>query len=298
VYKVIADPTTQELLFRKGEIDIPPIDADIQQRLKDTGQFKFMPSSTIATFWELIPDSANPDSPWANKKVREAAEYAINKAAIATKLGGPTAIPQYQWGPVGTYAHIPDLPARKYDPVKAKALLAEAGYPNGFKTTAYVGTTIQYVRDMELSVHEYWRQVGIEVAYNQLTLATLQEKSRSGWSNGVMDSAPRIVPDWLSAAWGNYSTISATQTKASMLRSADLDALMTKAKSTSDMAERDRLAKEVNRYISENALSIQIYSGGGIGGNLYQKNVQNVGGDTNVWGASQVWGNADVWKSK
>jgi peptide/nickel transport system substrate-binding protein len=298
VYKVIANSTTQELLFRKGEIDTPPLDADIQQRLKDTGQFKFVPSDTVATFWELVPDSANADSPWANKKVREAAEYAIDKEAIAAKLGGPTAVPQYQWGPIGTYAYIPDLPARKYDPAKAKALLAEAGYPNGFKTTAYVGTTQQFVRDMELSVYEYWRKVGIDTAYNQLTLATLQEKSRSGWSNGVMDSSPRIVPDWLSGAWGNYSTAAAAQTKASMFRSPDLDALMMKAKSTADMAERDRLAKEVNRFISENAMSIQIYSGGGIGGNLYQKNVQNVGGGINVWGASQYWGNVDVWKSK
>jgi peptide/nickel transport system substrate-binding protein len=299
VYKVIADPTTHELLFRKGEIDTPPLDADVQQRLKDTGEFKFVPSSGIQpTFWELIPDSANADSPWANKKVREAAEYAIDKEAIATKLGGPTAVPQYQWGPIGTYAYIPDLPARKYDPAKAKALLTEAGYPDGFKTTAFVGATIQYVRDMELSVHEYWRKVGIDIAYNQLTLATLQEKSRTGWRNGVMDSSPRIVPDWLAAVWGNYSTAAATQTKASMLRSTDLDALMMKAKSTSDLAERDRLAKEVNKYISENALSIQIYSGGGIGGSLYQKNIQNVGGNINVWGASQYWGNADVWKSK
>jgi peptide/nickel transport system substrate-binding protein len=299
VYKVIADPTTQELLFRKGEIDIPPIDADIQQRLKDTGQFQFVEASTmLPTFWELIPDSANADSPWANKKVREAAEYAINKEAIATKLGGPTAVPQYQWGPIGTYAYNPNLPARKYDPVKAKALLAEAGYPNGFKTTAFVGATIQYVRDMWLSVHEYWRQVGIDITYNQMTLATFLDKSRTGWSNGVMDGAPRIVPDWLSAAWGNFSTTSATQTMASKLRSADLDALMTKAKSTPDLAERDKLAKEVNKYIYDNILSIQIYSGGGIGGSLYQKNVHNVGGNTNVWGSSVCWGNADVWKSK
>jgi len=298
-YKVIADPTTQELLFRKGEIDIPPIDADIQQRLNDTGQFQFVPASTmLPTFWELVPDSANPDSPWANIKVREAAEYAIDKEAIAAKLGGPTAVPQYQWGSVGTYAYNPDLPNRKYDPAKAKALLAEAGYPNGFKTTAYVGATIQYVRDMWLSVHEYWRKVGIDITYNQMTLATFLEKSRTGWSNGVMDGAPRIVPDWLSAAWGNFSTTSKTQTMASKLRSAELDALMIKAKSTPDLAERDRLAKEVNKYIYDNILTIQIYTGGGIGGSLYQKNVHNVGGNINVWGASQYWGNADVWKSK
>jgi peptide/nickel transport system substrate-binding protein len=298
VYKVIADPTTQELLFRNGEVDVPPIDADIQQRLKDTGQYQFVPAAAAPPFWELVPDSANPDSPWANLKVREAAEYAIDKETIAKNLGGPSAVAQYQWGPVGTYAYLPDLPARKYDPEKAKQLLAEAGYPNGFKTTAYVGATIQYVRDMELAVHEYWRKVGIDIEYVQLTLPTFLEKSRTGWDNGVMDGAPRIVPDWLSAAKGSWTTASKTATTFSKARSPELDDLIMRAISTPDMAERNRLSQQINKYISDNCLSIQIYTGGGIGGSLYQNNVHNVGGNLNYWGPSVYWGNADVWKSK
>ncbi len=247
---------------------------------------------------EFIPDSGNPDSPWANLKVRQAAEYAIDKAAIALKLGGPDVIPEYQWGPIGSYAYIPDLPARKYDPVKAKQLLAEAGYPNGFKTTFNQGSTIQYVRDMELAVLDYWRAVGIDATINQMSLTTFLEKSRTGWKNGVMDGSPRLTPDWLGGAYSNWSTGSASATMASKLRTPEMDALLLKAMSTPDLAERNRLAQDVNRYISDNALSIQIYTGGGIGGSLYQTNMRGVGGATNRWGASQLWGNADIWKSK
>ncbi len=300
IYKTIADPTTQELLFRKGEIDNPPIDSDIQQRLKDTGQFQYVPNTGLPTptFWELVPDSANADSPWSKLKVREAAEYAIDKEAIAKKLGGPGAIAQYQWGPIGTYAYIPDLPARKYDPVKAKQLLAEAGYPNGFKTTAFMGTSIPYVRDMELTIHDYWRSVGIDVAVNQLTTATFVEKSKSGWTNGVMDSPPRIVPDWLAAAWSTWSTASKTATRSSAIRTPELDDLLIKAKSTADLAERNRLSQQINKYISDNCLSIQIYTGGGIEGSLWSTKLRNVGGSNNYWGPSTYWGVADVWKTK
>jgi peptide/nickel transport system substrate-binding protein len=296
-YRVIADPTTQELLFRNGQVDIPPIDADIQQRMKDLGIFQFFPSDLPPpTFWALTPDAGNPSSPWANLKVRLAADYAINKEAISMKLGGPTASPQYQWAPPGTYGYIPDYPSRKYDPAKAKQLLAEAGYPNGFKTTAFVGSTISYVRDMELAVHEYWRQIGIDVAYNQMTLPTFLDKSKNGWTNGIMDGAPRIVPDWLIGTYGTFSP-TATTSMVSMLRPPELEQMMLQAKRTPDMAVRDKLAKDINRYVTDNCLTIQVYSGGGIGGTLYQKNVHGVGPD-NYWGPSKLWGPADYWKSK
>jgi ABC-type transport system substrate-binding protein len=71
-----------------------------------------------------------------------------------------------------------------------------------------------------------------------------------------------------------------------------------KAKKTSDMAERNKLAQQINRYISDNVLSIQIYSGGGIAGSLWGKDMRNVGGSTNYWGPSINWGIADIWKAK
>jgi ABC-type transport system substrate-binding protein len=151
---------------------------------------------------------------------------------------------------------------------------------------------------MELAVHQYWREVGIDVTYNQLTTATFVEKSKSGWSNGIMDSPPRIVPDWLAAAWSSWSTASKTATRFSALRTPELDALMMKAKSTADLADRNRLAQQINRYISDNCLSIQLYSGGGISGSLWGTDLRNVGGSSNYWGPSINWGIADIWKAK
>jgi hypothetical protein len=82
-----------------------------------------------------------------------------------------------------------------------------------------------------------------------------------------------------------------------MLRPPELEQMMLQAKRTPDMAVRDKLAKDINRYVTDNCLTIQVYSGGGIGGTLYQKNVHGVGPD-NYWGPSKLWGPADYWKSK
>ena len=86
-----------------------------------------------------MPDSAHADSPWSKLEVREAAEYAVDRATIAEKFGygylkAPNQIP-----PRDTTAYDANYAlARNYDPAKAKQLLAQAGYPNGFKTKLIV----------------------------------------------------------------------------------------------------------------------------------------------------------------
>ena len=79
------------------------------------------------------------EKPFDNKLVRQAANYAINKEALvgeilkgtATVAAGPTP-PAFSW------AHDNDLKPYPHDPAKAKALLAQAGYPNGVDVTFYV----------------------------------------------------------------------------------------------------------------------------------------------------------------
>ena len=86
--------------------------------------------------FHLIPDTANPDSPWANQKVREAVEYAIDREGIAKALGYGYWQAPYQIPPRASSAYDSNFTlGRKYDLEKAKQLLAEAGYPDGFKMT-------------------------------------------------------------------------------------------------------------------------------------------------------------------
>jgi ABC-type transport system substrate-binding protein len=109
-----------------------------------------------------VPDSKHPTSPWSKLEVREAAEYAIDRATIAKQFGfGYMTVPD-QVPPADTTAYQANYSlARNYDPAKAKQLLAQAGYPTGFKTTLieWPGANKQ----IALVEAAYLKAVGIQV---------------------------------------------------------------------------------------------------------------------------------------
>ncbi|GLF93047.1 ABC transporter substrate-binding protein [Streptomyces yaizuensis] len=88
--------------------------------------------------WYWILDTEK--GPWKDPRVRRAANYAINREAIAEKLLHGTADPAYQAAPRSTLAHEPSGDLYGYDPAKARRLLAEAGRAGGFRTSVTVPT--------------------------------------------------------------------------------------------------------------------------------------------------------------
>ena len=119
---------------------------------------KVPPESTMNV---LIPDTANADSPWANQKVREAVEYAIDKEGIAKTFGyGFLQAPYQIVPPACTLAYNADFTlGRKFDLEKAKQLLAEAG--GGFETTIIVTPTAD--RDIISVIQDNLGKIGIKV---------------------------------------------------------------------------------------------------------------------------------------
>ena len=76
-----------------------------------------------------VPDSAHADSPWSKLEVREAAEYAIDRATIAERFGYGYLDSAQSDPAADTTAYQPNYShARNYDPAKAKQLLTQAGY--------------------------------------------------------------------------------------------------------------------------------------------------------------------------
>ena len=137
-FNLISSITTQKMVMKAGDADLMGGTASDIAELAAAGfPVKVVKIQVINA---LIPDTANADSPWANQKVREAVEYAIDKEAIAKAFGyGYATVPYQIIPPACTLAYNTDFTlGRKFDLDKAKQLLAEAGYSNGFETTIVV----------------------------------------------------------------------------------------------------------------------------------------------------------------
>jgi peptide/nickel transport system substrate-binding protein len=151
--------------------------------LKDLG---FNVAARMSTIVSICPDSANPKSVLANKKVREALEHAIDRKALAS-LGQGYWRAAYQWAiPEYPLGYNADLPGREYNPAKAKQLLAEAGYPNGFKTKIIFDIGHRLMDPMT-AVQSFWKAVGVDTTLEQMPRAQYLEHRDKGWHDGFLD---------------------------------------------------------------------------------------------------------------
>jgi peptide/nickel transport system substrate-binding protein len=136
----------------------------------------------------LCPDSNNPDSPFANKKVREALEYAIDRVGLSEGIGYGFFSPAYQFAAPEVAFYDPNLTPRKYDLKKAKQLLAEAGYPNGLKTTLV--TDVRARVDTLTAVQTYLKEAGFDCTIDKADTTRFTEMTINGWKGILMPGAP------------------------------------------------------------------------------------------------------------
>ena len=132
VFKSVPEPTTRLALLKTGEVDIAyDLDVLAAEEVKRDPKLRLAFSGGIGSFYVDFIEQWDPKSPWHDPRVRLAANYALDRQALsdAERLGAsPPAgsiIPE-------TYEFALPFEPYPYDPARAKRLLAEAGYPNGF----------------------------------------------------------------------------------------------------------------------------------------------------------------------
>ena len=172
----VKEEMTQQSYMLSGEGHILTNAAG--RTLADMGAKGFQTFAYAAGTDFLTPDSAKDNSYFKDKRVREALEYSIDKAAICQALGYGYMTPNNQLTPPKHPYFTPGLPDRAYDPDKARTLLAEAGYPNGFTTK--ISTQILW-KDEALAVQQYLKKVGIESEVEVLDGAKWWDLCRNGW---------------------------------------------------------------------------------------------------------------------
>ena len=196
VFKSVPEEETRLTMLKRGEADIAySIRGPLAEELRRTPGLTLMPTYPSGTFWLVFPSRADPKSPWVDRRVRLAANHAIDRAAINqaetlgfSKITGgiiPFAFDGF-WQP-------PILP---YDATRARRLLTEAGYPNGFDAGDY-HCDASYANLGEAAVN-YLNAAGIRTKLRPLERAAFIAQNRDKKLKNIIQTA--------SGAAGNTAT--------------------------------------------------------------------------------------------
>ena len=134
----------------------------------------------------LIPCSKVATSPWANINVRLATSYALDRDSLAKALGFGFLKVAYQISPNYADTNIPGLIPTTFNQAKAKDLLNQAGYPNGFKTNMHsFGRTVP--NDYTTAIAGQLRAVGMDITTDFPEAGAYDNLRYGGWSDGLMN---------------------------------------------------------------------------------------------------------------
>lgn len=179
-WKPVLENSTRAAMLQTGEADFAaPLPYEQADALKDNPKLDLTASPSIITRYLSFNML---QKPFDNLKVRQAINYAINKEALVKVAFNGYAFPAEGVVPQGVkYAH--KIAPWPYDPKKARELLKEAGYPNGFETVlwgAYTNTTTQKTLQF---VQQQLAQVGIKI-----TVLALEPGQRTDWVQAAPDA--------------------------------------------------------------------------------------------------------------
>jgi peptide/nickel transport system substrate-binding protein len=253
VLKVAPDPSTRLAMLKRGEVDIGyGFSGELGEEVRRTPGLTLHPAPFVSTHWLVFADQWDPKSPWHDRRVRLAANHAVDHQAINqaetlgfSKITGsiiPTSFDFY-WPP-SRYPH---------DRVKAKQLLAEAGYPSGFDagdfwcdaaTSSYSETLLNDLQAVGIRTRlRPLERAGFLKAYQEKKLKNIIY-SLSGISGNAATRIEAFVASGGIYAYGGY---------------ADIDGLFREQASELDSRKREAILHRIQQLIHEKAMYLPIW---------------------------------------
>ncbi|GHA00236.1 ABC transporter substrate-binding protein [Ignatzschineria ureiclastica] len=205
-----------------------------------------------------------PTNPLLDQRVREALSIAINREAIADRILQNGVTVANQWMPKDSTGYNPDIAPIPFDAARAKTLLAEAGYPDGFQITIHVPTDrYPLAPETVQAVAQFWTRIGVKTQVEVVPWAVYSSAARQNeyavsviaWGNGTGEASYAMVnilatvnPEaGLGASnWGHYS-------------SEKLDNSLKAVTTEFDSAKREALMQEAAVTVSEEVGIIPLF---------------------------------------
>ncbi|MBN9422631.1 MAG: ABC transporter substrate-binding protein [Bosea sp.] len=277
-YRYIANPAARTAALLSGDVDvIDKVSFSDIEKLEKNPKVKVWSYPGLRAL--IMQPSFNPNpskfltdkagkpldkNPLLDVRVRQALNIAINREAIADRVARGGVTVATQWMPAGSFGYDPDRSKIDVDPNKAKALLTEAGYPNGFKLTMHVpGERYPLAPETAQAIAQFWTRIGVETqvevvpfsVYSGAANKNEYAMSMIGWGNGTGEGTYAMTAilatvdpaKGLGASnWGRYSN-------------PKLDEALAKAGAEFDDARREAIIKDAVKVVMDDVGIMPLY---------------------------------------
>lgn len=255
IFRVIPENSARLNALNTGEVDIIDgvnfSDVDAIKGNADLQVFN-RPSLNVAYL-----GLNNERGPMKDKKVRQALNYAVNKQALIDAFYAGAAEPAKNPMPKSVAGYNDEVEGYEYNPEKAKELLKEAGFEDGFEMELWAMPVARpYMPDgkkVAEALQADFAKIGVKAKIVSYEWATYLEKARVGeadtfllgWTgdNGDADNFLYVLLDQDNIDSNNYARY----------KNQEVHDLFIQAQSTNDQAEREKLYKEAQLLIKEDA---------------------------------------------
>ena len=253
-FRYVPEASSRTILVETGEADV-----NFQFATADYARASENPDLAIHENTGTVVQYIGVDTtqaPFDNKLVRQAICYAINRDDVLTVVAEGLGTPAFSVLPPSTLGYVENPAGYTYDPEKAKALLAEAGYPDGFDTTLVAFNDLG--KRVSEVVQMFLMEVGInaeietyDTSVRQSMMANHQcPMFAAQW--GAMTDADLVLPRlFTEEAIGGMNF--------SWFHSPELDELFAAGRATYDTAERESIYNEAVTILADEAPWCPLY---------------------------------------
>ncbi|MBN8245764.1 ABC transporter substrate-binding protein [Nitratireductor aquimarinus] len=278
-YRFISNDSTRAAALLSGDVDvIDAVSPTIVSRIEETEGFEVYSGTSYMLFYVGLNQHADENqyvtdkdgnvipNPFKDQRVREAVSKLVNRDLIADRVMEGFATPAGQFVPEGMSGHIASLTALEYDPAGAKALLSQAGYPEGFNLTIQC-TADRYMNDGKVcqALGQLLSAGGIATEVQTIPSSAYFGRASTGGPNGEPEfafftvgfgAANGVADAALSALAMTYDKEAGTgANNRARYSNPQVDALSNEARSENDPEKRQALLSEAQTIaIGEQAI--------------------------------------------
>jgi peptide/nickel transport system substrate-binding protein len=295
IFKPVIEDAARLVQLQAGKVDlVAALAPQFIAQVKSNPDLVIHQTQGIHIWWVTLNLH---EKPFSDVRVRQAMNYAIDKDTIIKTILGGAAVPSHSFAFPNTPAYTEDLQQYPYDPDKAKDLLSQAGFPDGFTTTYLIpqsGSGMVAPTEIATVMQSQLAKVGVTVKIQTLEWTSYLSAYLAGldkYSSGPVGMAQLsyMIPQPDPGMYAYDALGSKGSINAGYYANDQVDQLLLKAKGTTDPDARVPLYQQAEKLVAQDAPWIFMFHAFNVV--AAHKKVQNIvlNPDFNILHLERVW---------